>query len=192
MGANFKGGDKLTAKLREIAERAGKANTVRVGFLEDATYPDGMHVAQVAATNEYGGTITVPEHEVAVNRMVKKNGEFAKNGRFVKESESNFQTVHHVESYTVTIPPRPFFRGMIQDHRGEWGTDLGKIIKDADYDSALALGRLGKHVGDQLQSAIREFNDPPNAKSTVQKKGFDKPLIDKSTMLNSVDFEVNE
>lgn len=192
MGANLKGGDKLVAKLREIAEKAGKANTVRVGFLEDATYPNGLHVAQVAATNEYGGTIAVPEHEVAVNRKVKKNGEFSKSGRFVKESEANFQTLHHVDEYTVTIPARPFFRGMIQEHKSEWGPALGRIIKAADYDSTIALGRLGSMVRDQLQESIREFSDPPNAKSTAQKKGFNKPLVESSHMLNTADFEVKE
>lgn len=192
MGVNLSGGAKLEAKLREIAEKAGKANTVRVGFLEDATYPNGMPVAQVAATNEYGGTITVPAHDVAINRKVSKSGEFAKGGQFVKASQANFQTVHHVEEYTVTIPARPFFRGMVQTNKGEWGPALGKIIKSADYDSAVALGRLGSMVCDQLQDSIREFSDPANAKSTVRKKGFNDPLVDSSHMLNSADFEVNE
>ncbi|PVX61240.1 hypothetical protein [Paraburkholderia unamae] len=192
MGITISGGDKLEAKLREIAEEAAKAKTVRVGFLEGATYPNGMPVAQVAAINEYGGTVTVPEHDVTVNRKVKSNGEFAKNGRFVKESEANFQTVHHVESYTVTIPARPYFRGMVQQNKGEWGPALGTIIKAADYDSAVALGRLGSMVRDQLQDSIREFSEPENAKSTVRKKGFNDPLVDSSHMLNSADFEVNE
>lgn len=192
MGVNFKGGDKLAQKLAEIAARVGKANTVRVGFLEDATYPDGTPVALVAATNEYGGTVTVPEHDVTVNRKLKSNGEFAQNGRFVKAEKANFSTTHHVEEYTVTIPARPFFRSMIQEHKGEWAGDLGKIVVAAEYDANLALGRMGKHIGEQLQESIRSFNDPGNAKSTIAKKGFDKPLIDSSTMLQSVDFEVDE
>lgn len=192
MGVGFKGGEKLEAKLREIAEKAGQANTVRVGFLENATYPNGLPVAQVAATNEYGGTVTIPAHDVTINRKIKADGEFAQNGRFVKADKANYSTVHHVDEYTVTIPARPFFRGMIGAHKGEWGTDLGKIIKDADYDSGVALGRLGSLVRDQLQESIREFSDPANAKSTIAKKGFDKPLVDSSHMMNSVDFEVNE
>ncbi|KAA0089359.1 hypothetical protein CIW54_07800 [Paraburkholderia sp. T12-10] len=192
MGVGFKGGEKLEAKLREIAEKAGQANTVRVGFLENATYPNGLPVAQVAATNEYGGTVTIPAHDVTINRKIKADGEFAQNGRFVKADKANYSTVHHVDEYTVTTPARPFFRGMIAAHKGEWGTDLGKIIKDADYDSGVALGRLGSLVRDQLQESIREFSDPANAKSTIAKKGFDKPLVDSSHMMNSVDFEVNE
>jgi hypothetical protein len=203
MGKSFTGGEKLEAKLREIAEKAGRANTVRVGFLEDATYPNGLHVAQVAATNEYGGSIKIPEHDVTIHRKIDSKGNFAAGyideegnrigaSQFVKASRSNYDTIHHVDEYAVTIPARPFFRGMIQDHKGEWGTDLGKIIKAADYDSSVALGRMGQLVKEQLQESIREFSDPANAPSTVKKKGFDHPLIESSNMLNSADFEVNE
>jgi hypothetical protein len=191
MGA-FSGGAALEAKLREIAEKVGKANTVNVGFLEGATYPDGTPVALIAATNEYGGTVTVPEHDVTINRNLKKNGEFANDGKFVKADKANFSTTHHVDEYTVTIPARPYFRSMIQKNKGEWPADLGKIIKAANYDSTVALGRLGKHVAEQLQESIRDFSEPGNAKSTIAKKGFDKPLVDSDHMLNSVDSEVQE
>jgi hypothetical protein len=188
----FSGGDKLEKKLREIAEKAGKANVVQVGFLSDATYPDGTSVAMVAAINEFGGTVTVPAHEVTINRKIKESGEFAAGGQFVKAEKANFATTHMVESYTVTIPPRPFFRGMVSDKSGEWGPALGKIIRAANYESSLALARLGKHIGEQLQDSIREFDSPENAKSTIAKKGFNKPLVDSGNMLRSVDFEVKD
>ncbi|MFL9904271.1 hypothetical protein PQR71_40140 [Paraburkholderia fungorum] len=202
MGA-FSGGAALEAKLREIAEKVGKAKTVNVGFLEGATYPDGTPVALIAATNEYGGTVTVPAHDTTIHRKIDKQGNFAAGAldedgnrigasQFVKASRSNYDTTHHVEEYTVTIPARPFFRGMIQKNKGEWPADLGKIIKAANYDSVLALGRLGKHVAEQLQESIRAFDDPANAKSTIAKKGFDKPLVDSKNMLDNVDSEVKE
>lgn len=51
---SFSGGAALEAKLREIAKKVGKAATLRVGFLENATYPDGKPVAMVAAIQEFG------------------------------------------------------------------------------------------------------------------------------------------
>ncbi|KAG1305014.1 hypothetical protein G6F62_015645 [Rhizopus arrhizus] len=51
---NFKGGDALMARLKEIADKAGQGGTLRVGFLENAKYPDGTPVAMVAAINEFG------------------------------------------------------------------------------------------------------------------------------------------
>lgn len=203
MGVKFTGGDKLEQKLREIAAQAGKANTVRVGFLADATYPDGTPVALIAATNEYGGTVNVPEHDTTIFRKINAKGDFSAGkldeegnrigaSQFVKASKSNYATTHRVDAYTITIPARPFFRSMIQQHKGEWSGDLGKIIKGANYDSTIALGRMGKHIGDQLQESIREFDSPKDAKSTIKKKGFDKTLIETSTMLQSVDFEVDD
>ncbi|WP_048996420.1 hypothetical protein [Burkholderia multivorans] len=51
----FSGGDALERKLREIAENLEKAHSVRVGFLEGATYPGSdTPVAMVAAIQEYG------------------------------------------------------------------------------------------------------------------------------------------
>ncbi len=48
------GGDKLERKLEEIASRVARPATLRVGFLEGATYPDGTSVAMVAALLNFG------------------------------------------------------------------------------------------------------------------------------------------
>ena len=50
------GGAALAAKLKEIAKKAGEANTLRVGFLSGSTYPDKANtpVATVAAIQEFG------------------------------------------------------------------------------------------------------------------------------------------
>jgi len=186
----FAGGAALEAKLREIAERAGAPKAVRVGFLEGATYPDGTPVALVAATNEFGGSVTVPAHDVTINRNINKDGSFANDGKFAKADKANFQTTHHVEEYTIEIPARPYFRSMVEKNKGAWSSDLGKIIVASNYDQDLSLGRMGKRIEDQLQESIREFNYPENAKSTVDKKGFNDPLVDSAHMLNSVASEI--
>lgn len=52
--ASFSGGDKLAARIVELKAHLDSAKSVRVGFLEGATYPDGQRVAEVAAYLEYG------------------------------------------------------------------------------------------------------------------------------------------
>ena len=52
--ASVKGGEALAAKLAEVAKLVGNASAVRVGFLENASYPSGEKVAMIAAINEYG------------------------------------------------------------------------------------------------------------------------------------------
>ena len=48
------GGDKLQAALTAIVGKLASAQTVQVGFLENATYPDGTSVPMVAAIQEFG------------------------------------------------------------------------------------------------------------------------------------------
>lgn len=92
---------------------------------------------------------------------------------------------------TSRSPPRPFFRQMIAAKSPRWGAALGAAAKVADYDSAKTLGIVGEVVSGQLKQSINEFTTPALAPSTVARKGFDKPLIDTSLMVKSVDFEVN-
>ena len=50
----FKGGEALQAKLKELAAQVSTAHEVKVGFFEDATYPDGTPVAMIAAIQDFG------------------------------------------------------------------------------------------------------------------------------------------
>lgn len=147
--AKVRGGDRLAIELKKMAEKIRKANTVRVGFMEGATYPDGTSVPMVAAINEFGAP--------------SKN-----------------------------IPPRPYFRGMIQKESKHWADDIAKILPSVGYDAKQALELMGQEIKGELQQSIRDLKTPANAKSTIKKKGFDDPLIDSSHMINSVDYEVNE
>lgn len=147
----FSGSAALEQKLREIAQKIGKANTVRVGFLEGASYPDKDHtpVAQVAAINEFGA----PE---------------------------------------ANIPPRPFFQTMIEKNKGKWADTLGKNLVATGYDAKRTFALMGEGIKDQLIDSIESFSDPKNAASTIEKKGFDDPLVHTGHMKSSVDFEVND
>jgi hypothetical protein len=51
---SFSGGEKMQAILAELASKVSRPGTLRVGFLENATYPDGTSVPMVAAVNEFG------------------------------------------------------------------------------------------------------------------------------------------
>ena len=150
-GVNLKvtGGSKLINFLQSMQADIGGASAVRVGFLENATYPAKpkqaqLHVAQVAFWNEFG---------------------------------------------TVRAPARPFFRGMIREDQEHWGDDLGKHLRDSDYDSSRALGLLGTEIKDALTNKIATW-PADNAPSTIARKGFDKGLIDSGVMQRSTDFEV--
>lgn len=48
------GGSRQASVLAERLGRISRATEVQVGFLENATYPDGTSVALIAAINEFG------------------------------------------------------------------------------------------------------------------------------------------
>lgn len=52
--ATISGGDKLLAALSDMADKVSRPGTLRVGFLENATYPDGKPVAMIAAIQNWG------------------------------------------------------------------------------------------------------------------------------------------
>jgi hypothetical protein len=92
---------------------------------------------------------------------------------------------------TRNIPPRPFFNQAIDKNKGHWPINLGTALKKNGFNAATALGLLGLEVQSEIQDEIREMVSPPNAPSTIARKGFDKPLIDSSMMLKSVTLKVN-
>jgi hypothetical protein len=90
------------------------------------------------------------------------------------------------------IPPRPFFRNMIAAKQGEWPAAIAGVLKDTDYDAQRTLEIVGHAIAGQLRQSIIDTNTPPLAASTIRRKGFEKPLIDTSHMINSIDREVTE
>lgn len=141
------GGTRAARKLSAMVQKIGEGKTLKVGFLDQATYPDGTSVATVAFYNEFG---------------------------------------------TSKIPPRPFIRTMIVEKSPGWGGALKKCITATGADGPAALGLMGEGIKGQLVESINLWADPPNAPSTIAKKGFDKPLISTALMLRSVDYEVSD
>ena len=90
------------------------------------------------------------------------------------------------------IPPRPFFSDMVADKSPGWPGALAEILKSNGGDGAAALQLMGEGIKGQLQASIVDGQYTPLSQVTIDRKGFDKPLIDTSHMLNSVGYEVKE
>jgi hypothetical protein len=88
------------------------------------------------------------------------------------------------------IPARPFFSNMIADKSPDWSKKFESVLKQADYDPATALERMGEGIAGQLREEIVATNDPPLAPATIARKGSAKVLVDTGQMLASVDKEV--
>lgn len=53
------GGRQFRQKLKQAADNLKSGKSLKVGFLEGATYPDGTPVAYIAAINEFGGSAII-------------------------------------------------------------------------------------------------------------------------------------
>lgn len=133
--------DNVERHLKALA--AKMSGSVEVGFLENATYPDGTPVAAVAYWNEFGSS----------------------------------------------GPPRPFFRTMIAKEKPTWPAKLAGAVK-ATGDGEKALKLVGDNIQGALIQSINDLTTPGLAESTIERKGFDKPLIDSSHMVNSTGVRV--
>lgn len=87
-------------------------------------------------------------------------------------------------------PPRPYFRNMIAENSPSWPKAIALNLVANNYDAAKALDLVGEGIVGQLKQSIADLRDPPLAESTIKAKGFDKPLIDSSHMINSADHRV--
>ena len=89
-------------------------------------------------------------------------------------------------------PPRPFFRQMIAAESPSWPKKMAALAKATDYDGDKVLALMGEDIKGALQQSINDFQTPGLAPSTIEEKGFAKPLIDTSHMLNSIAYEVTK
>lgn len=89
-------------------------------------------------------------------------------------------------------PARPFFRQMIAAESPTWPDKMAKLAKATNFDGDKVLGMMGEDIKGALQKSINDFQTPALAQSTIDAKGFAKPLIDTAHMLNSVAYEVTK
>lgn len=91
------GGERMKRYLAAVQEAVGGARAVRVGFLEDATYPaqpkqPTLHVAQVAFWNEFG-TSRAPARPFFRGMISRELGDWGdKLGKFLKASDFDSDT----------------------------------------------------------------------------------------------------
>ncbi|EKQ3556063.1 hypothetical protein P4464_000537 [Salmonella enterica] len=178
-------------------------NRVLVGVPSDkASRDDGMEInnAELAYIQSNGGTIRIPEHTTTQYRSIKPDGEFARNGRFVRKDKSNFSTTHTVPAYAVTLPPRPFLKIGVEKSVPDFTPELknaGAAILAGKPDVARQfLERAGIRASRAAQSVIKDGTVlHPLAPATIAdrrsrgRRGI-KPLYDTGILLRSITYVV--
>lgn len=109
------------------------------------------------------------------------------------ESGINTATIAAWQEYgTKKIPARPFVAPARLEHQDDWSIGLGVELKKCLYNAELALEEVGQMIKKDLQQSILDVYSPPLAQETVDRKGFAKPLIDSSYMIDHIDVEVKK
>lgn len=102
------GGEKLQTALTDIARQLGRAGSVRIGFLENARYPDGTLVAMVAAIQEYGAPRAgIPPRPFFRNTVAAKYQEWP-------SAIANLLKVHNYDTKKVLALTGEAIKGQIQ------------------------------------------------------------------------------
>ena len=115
---------------------------------------------------------------------------FINGATYPEDGMSVAQVAFDNEFGTKEIPSRPFFRTMISKESPEWGKKLEGAIKFTHHDLEKSMSILGLDIEGALRQSIRDWQTPPNSPKTIERKGFNKPLIDTSLMVKSITSEV--
>jgi len=93
------------------------------------------------------------------------------------------------------VPERSFIRSTMDEMDGKLKKEMAdeKInIIIGKTSIAKALGTFGEKITSAIKKKITDIQDPPNAPSTVKRKGSDNPLIDTGRMRQSIAWKIRE
>jgi len=110
---------------------------------------------------------------------------FLENGNVEADGTPVAAVAAYNEFVTRTTPSRPFFRDAIAENTGKWAAAVAHGIQEGRSGTDILSGVGEVMIGD-IKESIETLNDPPLAPTTVERKGFDKPLIETWTMRDNV------
>lgn len=97
------------------------------------------------------------------------------------------------ETGTIVIPERSFLRSTFDENVNKWFNfvkkQIDKLIK-GQISARTLCERLGTLMVADIQKKITTLDTPPNAPSTIAKKGSSNPLIDTGGMRMRVTYRV--
>ena len=99
----------------------------------------------------------------------------------------------HNEFGTRNAPARPFMRTGLDGAAPQIADALarGAGLNLDGVNPRVALARSGIVAAEAVRQSITDFDDPPNAPSTVAKKGFDDPLIHFRKLRGGIDWRIS-
>jgi hypothetical protein len=99
------------------------------------------------------------------------------------------QVAEWLELGTATVPARSWLRGYVDEHEAEIQARVSlemRAVLSGSRTREQALARVGIWIVGQIQERISRGIAPPNAPSTIARKGSSTPLINTGQLRSSI------
>lgn len=132
------------------------------------------------------------QSHVAKQRLRSLQGAVVQVGIIGSRSGSDLVTYARANEFGVPghIPERSFLRSTVREKRDRYGRLMSKAVADvlAGEPSVRAFEKVGVRVVRDVRLKITRLRIPPNAASTIRRKGSSNPLIDTGRMRQSITY----
>lgn len=189
-----KGGTKTAKYLDDLGRKM--TGSVRVGFLEGATYPAKERDASklLKGLDKLNGTGPFqpgkkPSRVRAYRKAKKVKAENLVGPAAPAVAIPVATVAARNEFGGGSTPSRPFMRNTIATESPQWGKVMAGLAVASNFKGAIVLKLMGELIRDQFVKAIVDW-PADNAPLTVAIKGFNKGLVDRGIMQRAVDYEV--
>ena len=174
----IRGGGLLEKRLRELAAKVRKQATLRVGFLENATYPDGTSVAEVAAIQNFGAPGRGIPHRPFFSNMIARESPAwgAKLGRLLEANDWDAEKALALMGEGIAGQLRQY----IVDTNAPPLSQITLMLRKMKAENP-DLRVTGATVG-EAASRLAAGETPGGVSA--------KPLVETGVMLAAVDYEV--
>lgn len=169
------GGKELERRLAEIAAKVARGGTLRVGFLEGATYPDGTPVAMVAAVNNYGSPAKGIPARPFFSEFIRKNA---------PQWGEKLARVLEQNGWDVNKALNLMGAGMV----GQLQQEIVNTNTPANSATTNLLKQRFPTGGYTFDDLLQAWGDVAAGETAPA----GKPLVWTGQMLNSVDYEVED
>ena len=163
---------------------------VTIGIHEDAGNheSDDITNAQLGAVHEFGADINHPggtSYGYASKAAADRNDvRFLKSGR-------GYMELGVTGPHIIKIPARPWLNPGVASGNAEYLSIIEKTLAN-DGTMTQALNKVGVVAVGKVQKYMTDLRTPPNAASTIKKKGSSNPLIDSGILRSSVTYKLTQ
>lgn len=93
------------------------------------------------------------------------------------------------------VPERSFLRRTVAENQRDYEEMLAGAVDDYVEDGiplTRSLGLIGAAAVGDVQDTMVAVDDPPNAPSTIARKGADNPLVDEGVLKAAITWKIEE